>query len=97
MGNMFCLKLRTKQVENVSVGVSALKFRLFRMSRKAGGTLKCILNIIFCLASVQQSKRIHTTVYILLSDKGEDRSTSKSESEHSERSSYTDSLIHQCI
>ena len=65
-----------------------MKFRLFRMSWKARGNLRCIFNIIFCLFSFQQSQENPPQSW-LQSDKEEDRSTTESESEHSEHSSDT--------
>ena len=57
-------------MEHVNVGVSALKYVLFRMPYKTKGTLTCVFNIIFYLFSIQQSQE-NPPQYLLLRCKGE--------------------------
>ena len=54
------------KVEHISVGVSAMKFRLFRMSWEARGNLRCIVNISFVYLAFNRAKRIHQSFYCWL-------------------------------
>ena len=75
-------------MQHISVIVSAIKFRLLRISLKTIDNLRCIFNTIFCLFSFQKNQA-NPLQSLLLYGKWEDRSASKSESEYSEYSSNT--------
>ena len=75
-------------MEYASVGVYALNFRLFRMSYKARGNLRCVFNIMFCLFSFQQCQE-NPPQPLLQSDRGKDWSISESESDYNDHSSDT--------
>ena len=84
---MFCLKLRTKPGRAYFCWCFCNEIRLFRMSWKARGNVRCIFNIIFVYLACNSVKRIHHSIYCW--SLGEDIRTSESESECSEHSSDT--------